>query len=337
MASVGGGAPFSSREGLLRDLIRPPFRKFVVDTELAEAEIVERLRGIVEPRGAFLAGFRRTNKLFAGEVSPQGFKITRLIYYGNASLPVVIGTFEPGPNGARVQVTMRPTQFAIAFGTLWFGFMVLFTVIVGLVTISAWWKSGAVKDGIFSFLPVAMLAFGYLLAAVTFGAEARKARRLLEEALQTRPGPRIQKVQDSAPPRLPRFAKWLLGVGGLAVAGSALTSVLGPPLFVRSEPYHIAENYIRLDPVVQFELGPVSGIDFYRWGYRLNYAGPEGSGRFALNVKGTRGRGTVFVTMRRHLGVWQVSTADLREASGRIVTLRSATPDEQTKPNHSLR
>src|SRR5713101_785107 len=129
MASIGGGAPLNSRAGLLRDLIRPPFRKFAIDTELSQAEIVERLRGIVEPGGAFLAGLGGTKKLFAGQVSPQGFKITRLIYYGNGSLPVVIGTFEPGPNGARVQVTMRPTQFALAFGILWFGSMVLFIVV----------------------------------------------------------------------------------------------------------------------------------------------------------------------------------------------------------------
>ena len=336
MASVGGGAPFSSREGLLLELIRPPFRKFAIDTELSDAEIVERLRGIVEPGSPFVAGLGWTHKLFAGDVSPHGFKIMRLIYYGNGALPVVIGRFEQGPKGARVQVTMRPKKFAIAFGTVWFTFMVLFTVVVGLLTMSAWWKTGIVKDGMFSLLPVALAAFGYLIAAIPFGAEARKARGLLEEALHATPGPRIQKVQVSAPPRLARFAKWLLGVGSLAVAGSALSFVLVPPLVVRSEPYHIAENYIRLDPVVQSELGPVSRIDFYRWGYRLNYAGPEGSGRFALNVEGTRGKGTVFVTMRRHLRVWQVNTADLREASGRIVTLRSVAPDEETKPNRSL-
>jgi len=333
MASIGGGAPFSSREGLLRDLIRAPFRKFVIDTELSEAEIVERLRGIVEPGSPFVAGFGRTNKLFAGEVSPHGFKIMRLIYYGNGALPVVIGSCESGPKGARVQVTMRPTKFAIAFGILWFTFVVLFNVVVGLVTISAWWKTGIVKDGIFSLSGVAMAAFGYLIAAVPFGAEARKARGLLEEALQATPGPRIQKVQGSAPPRLPRFAKWLLGVGGLAIAGSALSLVLVPPLFVRSEPYQIAESYVRSDPVVQAELGPINGIDFDRWGRnQLSYAGPEGSARFAFRVEGTRGKGTVFVTMRRHLGVWQISAAELREASGRIVTLRSVTANATIAP-----
>src|ERR1700674_4092390 len=118
MASVGGGAPPNSRDGLLSELIRPPFRQFVIDTELSEAEIVERLRGIVELGSPFVAGLGRTNKLFAGEVSPHGFKIMRLIYYGNGALPVVIGRFEPGPKGARVQVTMRPTKIAIAFGAL---------------------------------------------------------------------------------------------------------------------------------------------------------------------------------------------------------------------------
>ncbi len=326
------GFQLNSSGGLLGDLIRPPSRRFVIDTGLSEAEIAGRLRGIVEPRNPFLASFGRTNKLFAGEVSPQGFKIMRLIYYGNSSLPVVIGRFEPGPRGARVQVTMRPTRFASAFGTLWLAAAAIFTVVAGLATIFSWPRNAAVSGGIFTLGGVAAIAFGYLIMAVPFGAEARKAQGLLEETLQATPGPRIQKVLASAPPRLPRFAKFLLAVGAAAIILSVVMMVVMPAFIVRSEPHHIAERYIRLDPVVQAELGPIRGIDFERWGYNLSYAGPEGSAKFALRVEGTHGKGTALVAMRRHLGVWQVCAANLREPSGRTVILRAVTTAAATAP-----
>lgn len=328
MASSGGDAPLNSSGGWLRDLIRPPSRQFVIDTELSAAEVVERLRAIVEPGSVFLAGLRRTNKLFAGEVSPDGFKIMRLIYYANSSLPVLIGRFETGPSGARVQVTMRLMRFTQIFFRIWFGFLALFFATVALATVFSSRKNGVM--GLLMLGAVAMGAFGYLLIlAGPFGLEARKARGLLEEALQTTPGPRIQKILASAPPRLSRLAKYVLAIGGVAIAVSVLVSIVMPPLMVRSEPYHIAESFVRSDPVVQDELGAISGIEFERsGGYNLSYAGPEGSARFALRVEGTRGTGIVFVTMSRHLRVWQIRAANLREPSGRIVPLQAATAAE---------
>jgi Cytochrome oxidase complex assembly protein 1 len=322
----GGGAPRGPGGGWLRDLTRLPFRQFSIDTELSEAEVVERLRVIVEPGNLFLAGLRRTNKPFAGEISPEGFKIARLIHYRNGSLPVLIGRFEPGPRGARVQITTRLMRFTQVFLALWFGFLLFIFVIAAVASL----------ESMFSFqkpgfgwpltgvgLAIGMGLFGYLIVTAPFGLEARKAQGLLEEALQATPGPRIQKILLGAPPRLPRIAKrLLLGAGALAT-GIVVLSVFSRLLIGRTEPYHIAENFVRTDPIIQGELGPIRGVDLELMGNSVRRAGSEGSARFAFEVEGARSGGVVIVAMRKHLGMWHISTADLREPSGRIITLQA--------------
>jgi Cytochrome oxidase complex assembly protein 1 len=320
MASVGGGAWRSFVVAWLRDVLRFPHRDFDIDTELSQAEVVERLRAIVEPGNIFLAGLRRTNKLFGGEVVPDSFRVMRLIYYGNSSLPVVEGHFEPGLRGARVRVTMRPTRFAQIWFTGWFGFLILFFFVSTLAIVFSPRKNVA-TGALFCGGAVAMGTFAYLMVlAGPFGIEARKARELLEEALQATPGPRIQRVLDRAPPRLSRWAKYLLGVGAIAVVGS-VAGVVVPHLMVGSESYKIAESFIRSNPVVQDELGSVRGVQLELTGNSMSYAGPEGGARYAFDVQGARGNGIVVITLRKHLGEWRIGSAELREADGRIVAL----------------
>jgi hypothetical protein len=240
MASVGGGASRTPSGGWLQDVVRFPSRQFDLDTELTQAESVERLRAIAEPGSVFLASFRRTNKLFAGEVWPDGFKVMRLIYYGNSGLPVVEGRLQPGPIGTRVQVTMRLMQSARIFSMLWFGFL--------------------------AFLVGSMV--------------------------------------------------------GVAV----------PHLMIRSTPYRIAESFIRSNPVIEDELGPVRGVNLELTGNSVGYAGPESSARFAFDVQGTHGNGIVLVALRKHLGAWHIGTADLRETDGRMIPLQAGAAAETTEP-----
>jgi Cytochrome oxidase complex assembly protein 1 len=330
MATKGGGAPPNPSCGFLRDLIRPPFRRFSIDTELSAAEIIERLRAIVEPGNAFLASFRRTSKLFAGDVSSDGFKVVRLIYYSNGFQPVVIGRFDPGPHGTCVQVTMRLKQYASAFVALWLGMLALIVFVALFVVVFSSRRNGVGNWLEFVGFACAIGGVAYLMVAISFGAEARMARRLLEEALQPTPGPRIQNVLSSAPPRLPRIAKHLLLGAGVVVAGFGIASVVTSRFIAKSEPFRIAENYVRSDPFIQDELGIIKGVDLKRFGNQVRYAGSEGSAKFAFKVEGTRRDGVIQVAMKRHFGVWQVSAADLHESSGRIITLRADTESPMT-------
>jgi hypothetical protein len=322
MASVGGGAARGQIIGWLRDVLRFPYREFEIDTELPQTEVVERVRAIVEPGSVFLASFKRTNKLFTGEVWPDGFKVMRLIYYGNSGLPVVEGRIQPGPKGTRVQVTMRLMQFTRIVSMLWFGFLGFFVVAILFAGLFSSQKDSIGSASAMLGFSAAMGLFGYLIFAAPFGLEALKARGLLEEALQVTPGPRIQRVLDAAPPRLSRLAKYLLGVGAIAGLGSVL-GVVVPHLMIGSAPYQIAESFIRSNPVVQDELGRVRGVNLELTGNSVSYAGPEGSARFAFDVQGSRGNGIVLVVVRKHLGVWHIGNADLREADGRIISLQA--------------
>ncbi|MGH7812536.1 MAG: hypothetical protein ACREQI_00835 [Candidatus Binataceae bacterium] len=192
MAFAGEAASADTWAGLFRDLLRLPFRRFVIDTELSEAEIVQRLGAILGKQNYFSRAFTSTDKLFAGIVTPQGFKIRRIIKYNNPSLPVILGSFEPGPKGARVEITMRLSRFVAALDSLWFTGVTVFFVL-------AMFSKSPANLVPFLLFTLGMLIIGYIICIVPFGAEARKARRLLDEALQSKPGPSVQNALERAP------------------------------------------------------------------------------------------------------------------------------------------
>ena len=336
MASVGGGASGNSAVAWLRDVLRFPSRQFDLDTELTQAEIVERLRAIVEPGSAFLASFKRTNKLFAGDVSSDGFKIRRLKYCPNQNSPVVIGRLEPLTVGTRVKITMRLRRSIQVFLVIWSGAMAFAFVVPFLLALFSSTKNSVSFFALYTPLEwiglvMGGVSFAYLVGAVSFGVEARRARGLVEEALQPAPGPRVQRVLEGVRPRLPRVARFLL-VG----AAAAIVLMVGIQSFIaRSEPFHVAEAYIRSDPVIRSELGAIDRVDLDRWkSAQIKYAGIDGgAAMFALRVAGSRRKGVVFVQMRKHRGVWRVSSANLREADGRVVDLLAdAASAESTEP-----
>jgi hypothetical protein len=61
-------------------------------------------------------------------------------------------------------------------------------------------------------------------------------------------------------------------------------------LMIRSAPYRIAESFIRSNPVIEDELGPVRGVNLELTGNSVSYAGPEGRARFAFDVQGSSGK-----------------------------------------------
>jgi hypothetical protein len=194
MASIGGGAAINPGGGWLRELIRWPSREFDIDTRLAPAEIVERLRAIIEPGSRFLALFKRRKKPFTGEVSADGFKVMRLAYSRNGVLPVVTGRFEPGPIGTRVRIAMRlPRQVAV-FLVLWFAvFALAFAAPLFLSVTDQTKRFGrALTPMGFYGYALGLASFAYLMVAGSFAWEARRARGLLEEALEASTVPGIR-------------------------------------------------------------------------------------------------------------------------------------------------
>ena len=309
------------RFGRLRDLIRPRVRRLAISTSLSQTEVVDRVRGIVEPGNNFLAHFSRTNKLFAGEVSATGFKIRRImamwiIWFGNWTWsPVILGTLETQPTGTRVRIAMRPTRFNTVFLWLW-----VVIVIFSFAPILSRQRTGSVPalTGI-KFLAAALA--GYLVAIARSVLEARKTRGLLEEALQTEPGDRMRQVLEGG---RRRFPKVLRPMAALIVIGALMVS-LGRILLVRSEPYHLALEYLGANSTIQKELGTLSEISPGWHAYSVRSNGKsEGCATFGIDLSGTRGQGVVFFALSKHLGVWNMNSAELHQPSGRVITLAGA-------------
>jgi hypothetical protein len=314
--SLSSGDAVFSRFGRHRDLIRPWFRRFAISTSLSRTEVIERVRGIVEPESHFRACFSRTNKLFAGEVSATGFKVRQirpLRIPWNSWSPVLLGTLETQPTGTRVGIIVRPTRLASVLLLLWFAIAIAF---VNFAPTLSRQRTGSLPALAGVEILTVVLA-GYLLMTASFSLRARKARELLEEALQTEPTDRVRQVLEGRSRRLPRFLKPL----GTMVTIFVLMFFLARMFIVRSEPYQVALGYLGANSTIHEELGTLSKIAPGWHSDKIVYGGPEGRATFGLDVSGTRGTGVVFLALSKHLGVWKISSAELHEPSGRVVTL----------------
>src|SRR5579862_8215474 len=101
--------------------LRLPYRQFEIVSTLPREAAMARINGIVEAHSPLIATFVRTNKLFAGDVSSDRFKIKRIVNYRSGMVPVIEGVFDPAPSGSRIRITMRLAYWIAGFYGLWFG------------------------------------------------------------------------------------------------------------------------------------------------------------------------------------------------------------------------
>jgi hypothetical protein len=107
---------------------------------------------------------------FEGDVSPQGFNITRIITYRNSCIPVIRGRFEPSSTGTRivVEMNMHPLGWVFLIGSTTVSFFVLSTVALS--------GQGLPATAILAF---AAPCFFCLVSWAAFTAEANTARAAL--------------------------------------------------------------------------------------------------------------------------------------------------------------
>jgi hypothetical protein len=155
-----------------------PYQKLVFNSPLSREDLTRRLaREVSKSRWGF-AFFERREELFEGTITGESFKISRIIRYRNSFLPVIQGNFSPTAKGVRVDVTLRLHGGVLAFSVFWLSFVVLRIV----ADASELVRSRQLGQG--SLIPFGMLAFFYLLVTLSFGFEARKARKLLSEVFE---------------------------------------------------------------------------------------------------------------------------------------------------------
>ncbi len=151
-----------------------PKRVLRIQSSLSPAEIYERLRPDVTERERPVMGYRSrgVSTPYSGQLTPNGFLITRVVSHQNSFLPMVHGRLEPVAGGTVVHVEMQPLPFVAGFMLLWLAFVTLLTI----VAIAMW--SPIAFGG-----PV-MFAFGLGLSHLAFGSEAHKAETYLRERLR---------------------------------------------------------------------------------------------------------------------------------------------------------
>src|SRR5579864_5237054 len=170
-------------------LFRFPYLTFEIVSTLPREVAVARIRGIVESHNPLVVPFVRTNKLFAGEVSSDGFKLRRIIRYRNVMRPVIEGVFEPSPSGSRIRISMRPTHWIASFFGLWIGGIAIRFLPSSIGLFSS--NHSSATPGLSSIFA---LAFVCGVGTIGFNLEADKARKLLEGALQGAPSAHVEKV-----------------------------------------------------------------------------------------------------------------------------------------------
>jgi hypothetical protein len=158
-----------------------PFRRFQIVTNLSPEEACERLRKVTRrPVGVWEA---MTRSLKANSAEPPfvgvvgtAFKIHRDIRYGNSFLPILRGSISPGNGKTIVKVWMTLPAFTVAFMLVWFA-GVAFGAALALPAL-------LLDHNAVGLVPIAMLAAGLAMVCLGFYPEARKAERVLRDALE---------------------------------------------------------------------------------------------------------------------------------------------------------
>lgn len=146
------------------------FYKTTIETSCSSSEVRQRLTAIVGPeRSVWESPFGRDadpeRRPFEGKLSDTSFRIQRDIGYRNSFLPIIRGRIDKGDAGTRIPLRMTVHPLVGAFGVVWVLGVGAFVIATG------------------SPLAVAMLAFGVLIGAVPFYAEALAASRALQREL----------------------------------------------------------------------------------------------------------------------------------------------------------
>ena len=152
-------------------------------TALSPQEALLRLSRIVGPPPprwqAIEAGAaRQPREPFVGIIDGERFRIRRAIDYRNNFLPVISGRIAPDATGSRIDIVVKLKPAVAAVMILWLSAM-SFGAAAGV------WQS--VQTGEAKGLAALLLPFfGFVLVAIAFVPEKRKALTLLAETFDGR-------------------------------------------------------------------------------------------------------------------------------------------------------
>lgn len=152
---------------------------------VSSATVLARVQAIVDPdpdlrtrfRAAFRTGAGPDEKPFVGRTEGASFTILRRIYYRNSFRPQIRGAVSDAPGGSQVDLTMSVSPVVVLFLLVWFA---MAGGIASIALREMLPSAGAWRVLLIPAAGIAILALGFVL----FFFEARKARRLLQEAIR---------------------------------------------------------------------------------------------------------------------------------------------------------
>jgi len=151
-----------------------PSDRFEIETTMSPEAIVTALNSKIEPKKLFRLSLDHAP--FQGDISRDGFRITRIVHYRNSFLPVVTGKFLAGDSGTKVAIRLGLHPVVTAFMCVWFGIVGL-AVVVALAGL----PSGLAPTSPVPLIPLGMLVLGWALVSGGFWFEAKKQKRMLIE------------------------------------------------------------------------------------------------------------------------------------------------------------
>lgn len=178
---------------LLLDLLAPPWRRFEIISHSTPAEVIYAIRGATEERRYFRVPSSNSRD-FEGVVYDDRFEISRVIGYRNSLRPLISGRVEPAPGGTRIAIVMRPPWSAAA------GLAAVMAVVVTTLVLTRPALHGLQSRPQSLAIIAAVIGGGYLMTAIPFGLEVRRARVLLQRLL------RVEELLHASPASLPSAA-----------------------------------------------------------------------------------------------------------------------------------
>lgn len=156
-----------------RDMKWVPQHRFEIQSPLAPKAALDALKAHVEERAMFRVGMWPSSKndtRFQGEITADGFSISRIIGYRNSFLPVVTGKVHGGGSRSTIAVDMKLHSIAVL---LLIAIMIPFLLAVSVLAFAP------DAMGMLSLLLLPALAYGGVLWGFWF--EAEKQERVLRE------------------------------------------------------------------------------------------------------------------------------------------------------------
>lgn len=88
--------------------------------------------------------------------------------------------------------------------------------------------------------------------------------------------------------------------------------LVGYVVSINSDSFIEAQRFIMQSPTVNSEFGNNIDVQLSPFGYELEFAGSWGVATFKCNVKGSKAKGTVQITLNKTGNIWRVKKASLQ-------------------------